>query len=95
NDNTQKPVNGNTRKLWQLEINDIHEKKAPMNNDKELATALANYVPDTKNKRAKVNISKLQYNDTKNRQLLFNTPVKERAKVPIPETTIQLETTNQ
>ncbi|RIB30026.1 hypothetical protein C2G38_2153778 [Gigaspora rosea] len=43
-----------------------------MNNNKELATTPANYVPDTKNKKAKVNISKLRHDDTKNRQPPFN-----------------------
>ncbi|RIB06178.1 hypothetical protein C2G38_2217765 [Gigaspora rosea] len=55
-----------------LNVDPSHDG-APTNNDKELATTLANYVPDTKNKRAKVNISKLRYDDTKNWQPPFNT----------------------
>ncbi|CAG8830916.1 20284_t:CDS:2, partial [Gigaspora rosea] len=45
---------------------------APTNNDKELTTTPANYVPVTKNKRAKINISKLRHDNTKNQQPPFN-----------------------
>ncbi|CAG8830798.1 12783_t:CDS:1, partial [Gigaspora rosea] len=57
---------------------------APTNNDKELATTPANYVPVTKNKRAKINISKLRHDDTKNRQPPFNVTTPRKRKMRIP-----------